>query len=80
MTSLNMNENIFRICPYPKKELTKFSFPETAHVASVVVNFRNLMKYNPDLLYELEEARYRAHDKVFTHRLVAIIIRYLDEP
>lgn len=75
-----MNETIFRIRPYSKKELAKLYFPETAHAASAVANLRNLMKRNPDLLDELEGARYRTHDKVFTPRQVAIIVRYLGEP
>lgn len=80
MTSTNMDENIFRIHTYSQMELAKLNFPETVHAAFAVVNFRNLMKRTPDLLNELEEARYKTHDKVFTPYQVAIIIRYWGEP
>lgn len=45
-----------------------------------VANLRNLMRRNPDLLHELANARYKAHDKIFTPKQVGIIVGYLGEP
>lgn len=75
-----MIETTFRIRPYSKRELAGLYFPETAHAASAVANLRNLMKRNPGLMDELEKAHYKPHDKVFTPRQVAVIVRYLGEP
>lgn len=75
-----MNETIFRIRPYSKRELAALYFPETVNAETAVANLRNLMKRNSDLLGELEKARYKPHDKVFTPRQVAIIVRYFGEP
>ena len=75
-----MIETIFRIRPYSKRELAMLYFPDTMMAESAVANLRNLMKRNPELLRELEEAHYKPRDKVFTPRQVGILVRYLGEP
>lgn len=75
-----MIETTFRIRPYSKRELAMLYFPDTKLAESAVANLRNLMKRNTDLLRELEEARYKPHDKGFTPRQVGILVRYLGEP
>lgn len=75
-----MNESTFRIRPYTKRELAKLYFPDTPQGDSAVANLRNLMKRNPELLAELEEAHYKPRVRVFTPREVGIIVRYLGEP
>ena len=50
-----MNEQIFRIRPYSKRELAGLYFPFTKNADTAVKNLNNL---NPDLLAELAEARY----------------------
>lgn len=75
-----MTETNFRVRPYSKRELARLYFPGTARIDSAVVNLRNLMKRNPDLMDELEKTRYKPHDKGFTPKQVAAIVRYLGEP
>lgn len=75
-----MNETVFRIRPYSKRELAKLYFPDTSNADTAVANLRNLMRHNPDLLAELEATHYRLHDKVLTPRQVGIIVHYLGEP
>lgn len=51
-----MNEQIFRIRPYSKRELAGLYFPFTKNADTAVKNLNNLMHRNPDLLAELAEA------------------------
>ena len=53
-----MNEQIFRIRPYSKRELAGLYIPFTKNADTAVKNLNNLMHRNPDLLAELVEARY----------------------
>ena len=53
-----MNEQIFRIRPYSKRELAGLYFPFTKNADTAVKNLNNLLHRNPDLLAELAEARY----------------------
>lgn len=50
-----MNEMIFRIRSYSKRELTKLYFPDTVNEESAIANLRNLMRHNPDLIAELKK-------------------------
>lgn len=75
-----MKEMTFRIRPYSKRELAQLYFPDTVNGETAVANLRNLMRRNPDLLHELANARYKAHDKIFTPKQVGIIVGYLGEP
>lgn len=75
-----MNDATFKIRPYTKRELAKLYFPDTVNEETAVANLRNLMRRNPELLDELEEAHYRTRDKVFTPRQVGILVRFLGEP
>ena len=56
-----MNEQIFRIRPYSKRELAGLYFPFTKNADTAVKNLNNLMHRNPDLLAEvpLETKLYR---------------------
>ena len=75
-----MNEQIFRIRPYSKRELAGLYFPFTKNADTAVKNLNNLMHRNPDLLAELAEARYTTYSRIFTPLQVHIIVRYLGEP
>ena len=75
-----MNEFTFRIRPYSKRELAGFYFPGRARRATAVTNFRNLMLRNAPLMQELREAGYRPCQRLFTPKLVRIIVCHLGEP
>lgn len=75
-----MNNTVFRIRPYSKRQLAKLYFPDTVNDETAVANFRNLMKRNPALLDDLSSTEYRPYNKVFTPKQVGIIVRYLGEP
>lgn len=75
-----MNEKVFKICPYTKRELAKLYFPNTKNMDSAVANLRNLFKQNGDLLNLLHKSGYHSHNKSFTPRQVRIIVEFLGEP
>ncbi len=75
-----MDEFIFSIHPYSKRELARLYFPNTPKEDSAVANLRNLMKRNSKLSKELADACYKPHDRIFTPRQVRIIVHYLGEP
>ena len=75
-----MNEQIFRIRPYSKRELAGLYFPFTKNADTAVKNLNNLMHRNPDLRNELAEASYHSRCRMLTPLQVRIIVRYLGEP
>ena len=75
-----MNESEFHIRPYSKKELAEFYFPGRSRSATAVTNFRNLMLRNETMMRELREAGYRPRQRIFTSKLIKIIVYHLGEP
>ena len=78
--NLCMNESEFHIRPYSKKELAEFYFPGRSRSATAVTNFRNLMLRNETMMRELREAGYRPRQRIFTSKLIKIIVYHLGEP
>ena len=75
-----MNESEFHIRPYSKKDLAEFYFPGRSRSATAVTNFRNLMLRNETMMRELLEAGYRPRQRIFTSKLIKIIVYHLGEP
>lgn len=75
-----MNESEFHIRPYSKKELAEFYFPGRSRSATAVTNLRNLMLRNETMMRELLEAGYRPRQRIFTSKLIKIIVYHLGEP
>ena len=76
----SMNEQLFRLCPYTKRELAQLYFPFTENAETAVANLRNLIRRNSELGNELEKAGYKPYNQVFTPKQVRVIVDFLGEP
>lgn len=54
-------------------------FPDTGR-RNALRRFRYMLKTDPSLWNELTEARFHAHQRVFTPQQYAILVRYIGEP
>lgn len=75
-----MDEPIFRIRPYTKRELARLYFPDTPKVKTAVTNLRRWMGQNAGMMERLCEAGYLPGNRIFSPRQVRIIVEAFGEP
>ncbi len=75
-----MDEQIFRIRPYTKRELARLYFPDTPKIKTAVTNLRRWMGQNAGMMERLSEAGYLPGNRIFSPRQVRIIVEAFGEP